>query len=113
MTSHLGLKVPEGCWIEVGGERKGWEVGKLTTLDTSFTHSTGNPGSDDRHVLIIDFWHPELTEAERSALEFVYDLRNKFESGKIPFRRRRSLAEEEEGGGLGALWKSLTGGGDE
>jgi hypothetical protein len=28
-----------------------------------------------RHVLIIDFWHPELTEAERAGLEFIYDLR--------------------------------------
>ena len=50
LTSHLGLKVPEGCWIDVGGERKSWEEGKLTTLDTSFEHSTGNPSNSDRHV---------------------------------------------------------------
>lgn len=106
LTSHLGLKVPEGCWIKVGDEEKGWEEGKLTTLDTSFTHSTGNPSNFDRHVLIIDFWHPELSEAERAALEFVYDLRNKFESGQVPFRRPRSAESE---GGLGKLWESLTG----
>lgn len=114
LTSHLGLKVPEGCWIEVGGERKGWEEGKLTTLDTSFTHSTGNPSTEDRHVLIIDYWHPELTEAERAALEFVYDLRNKFESGMVPFRRPRGTFAEkekqEEGGGLGGWWSKVTGG---
>ena len=111
LTSHLGLKVPEGCWIKVGEEERSWEEGKLTTLDTSFEHSTGNPTEADRHVLIIDFWHPELTEAERAALEFVYDLRNKFESGNIPFRKPRKLIEEEkEGMGLGALFSGMFGG---
>jgi glucan biosynthesis protein len=97
----------------VGEETQTWQEGKLTTLDTSFEHSTGNPTDSERHVLIIDFWHPELTEAERAALEFVYDLRNKFESGKVPVRKPRSLMVaqgESEGGGLGALWNSITGG---
>jgi aspartate beta-hydroxylase len=110
LTSHLGLKVPAECWIQVGEERRTWEEGKLLTLDTSFSHSTGNPSDDERHVLILDFWHPELTQAERAALEFVYDLRNKFEGGSIPFRKPRSL-QEEESGGLGGWWKSVTGGG--
>lgn len=111
LTSHLGLKIPEGCWIKVGKEEQSWSEGKLTTLDTSFEHSTGNPTNEDRHVLIIDFWHPELTEAERAGLEFIYDLRNKFESGEIPFRQPRiEEEEEEEGQGLAGLWSALTGG---
>lgn len=109
LTSHLGLKVPEGCWMKAGEETQSWEEGKLTTLDTSFEHSTGNPTDLDRHVLIIDFWHPELTEAERAALEFVYDLRNKFENGNIPFRKPRKLQEEEEGQGLAGLFSGLFG----
>ena len=108
LTAHLGLDVPEGCWMKVGTEECTWEVGKLTIIDTSFEHSTGNPGDSERLVLIIDFWHPELTEAERAALEFVYDLRNKFENGNIPFRKPRSLQAKEEG--IGALWSKLTGG---
>mmetsp|Transcript_21907 Transcript_21907/g.24932 ORF Transcript_21907/g.24932 Transcript_21907/m.24932 type:complete len:335 (+) Transcript_21907:120-1124(+) len=90
LTSHLGLKIPEGCWIKVGEEESTWEEGKLTTLDTSFEHSTGNPTDSERHVLIIDFWHPGLTEAERAGLEATYDLRNEFETGQIPFRKPRS-----------------------
>lgn len=109
LTSHLGLKIPDGCWIQVGEERGGWSVGKLTTIDTSFTHSTNNPSDEERHVLIIDFWHPELSEAERSALEFVYDLRNKFESGEIPPRKPRSI-KVNESTGLSAWWSGLTGG---
>lgn len=110
LTSHLGLKVPKECWIQVGEERKSWEEGKLTTLDTSFEHSTGNPSDSDRHVLIIDFWHPDLSVAERKALEAVYNLRNEFETGNIPFRKPRSLVDEDDGMGLGALLGSLFGG---
>ena len=124
LTAHLGIDVPSyndddvhddvheagrrRCWMKVGTEECTWEVGKLTIIDTSFEHSTGNPGDSERLVLIIDFWHPELTEAERAALEFVYDLRNKFENGKIPFRKPRSLQAKEEG--IGAFWSKLTGG---
>lgn len=113
LTSHLGLCVPDsGCWIKVGNEEKrSWQVGKLMTLDTSFEHSTGNESEEDRHVLIIDFWHPELTEAERAGLEFIYDLRNKFESGEVPFREVKVEEEEDEGQGLTGFWNALTGGG--
>ena len=114
LTSHLGLKIPKECWIKVGEEQQSWTEGKLTTLDTSFEHSTGNPSTEDRHVLIIDFWHPELSEAERAGLEYIYNLRNDFESGKVPFRlvraKKPTEEEEEEGQGLGGLWKALTGG---
>lgn len=106
LTSHLGLKIPDDCWIQVGNEKKTWQVGKLTTVDTSFEHSTGNPNAEeDRYVLIIDFWHPELTEAERAGLEFVYDLRNKFENGEVPIRKPRSLVKKD-----GGFWSALVGG---
>ena len=107
LTAHLGLKIPKGCWIKVGDEEREWEEGKLTILDTSFIHSTVNPTNEDRNVLIIDFWHPELTEAEKAALEFVYDLRNKFESGGIPFRTPKALQKENQG--FAALWSAFTG----
>ena len=107
LTAHLGLRIPKGCWIKVGDEKREWEVGKLTILDTSFEHSTGNPTDEDRHVLIIDFWHPELTEAEKAALSFIYDLRNNFESGKVPVRTPRSVPKKNQG--LAGLWNAFTG----
>lgn len=99
--------------MKVGDETQTWEEGKLTTLDTSFEHSTVNPTDSERVVLIIDFWHPELTQAERAGLEYVYDLRNQFESGKVPVRKPRFMQEQEEQGrgGLAGLWNSLVGGG--
>jgi hypothetical protein len=59
---------------------------------------------------IIDFWHPEITEAERAALELVYDLRNKYESGVIPFRTPKALKRLEKERGLAAFFKGLTNG---
>lgn len=95
LTSHLGIRIPDGCWIEVAKERRSWDE-RLLTIDTSFVHSTGNPTGEDRYILIIDFWHPELTEAERAGLEFIYDLRNKFESGLIQVRKRTRKVKEKK-----------------
>jgi len=105
LTAHLGLQVPEGVWVKVGGETRSWTEGKLTIMDTSFEHSTGNPTDSDRHVLIIDFWHPDLTAGERACLNFIYELRNKFESGLVPYRKPRSLHANQ---GLAGLWNALT-----
>ena len=42
--------------------------------DTSFIHSTYNESeTQDRYVLIIRFWHPELTDHERNGVQFLFD----------------------------------------
>lgn len=83
LTAHLGLRVPSGgkeaCWMECGGERRAWEEAKVLVLDTSFRHSTANESDQDRHVLIIDFWHPDLTLAEQESLKLIYDLRYEYD----------------------------------
>ena len=83
LTCHLGLKVPSECWIQVAGERSPWEEGKAMVIDTSFVHETANQSDDDRFVLIIDFWHPELTTKEQGALQLVYDIRYEFDKGVL------------------------------
>lgn len=87
LTLHLGLRVPAGgvatCWIECGGVRQAWAQGKAVVLDTSFAHETANLSDQERHVLIVDFWHPDLTAIEQAALKFVYDLRYKYDKELI------------------------------
>lgn len=85
LTAHFGLSVPEDCDMTAGGVTKEWEEDGCIILDTSFVHSTRNDSEEDRFVLIVDFWHPDLTEAEREALEYIYDFRTKFEQGKIKY----------------------------
>jgi aspartate beta-hydroxylase len=106
LTIHVPLQIPTGCWIEVAGDRRTWQAGKLLTIDTSFSHSTSNPTPEERYVLIIDVWHPELTKVERDALEFIYDLRNKYEQGVVPIRTPKSLLNKGESSWSG-LWKTL------
>ncbi|PXF48422.1 Aspartate beta-hydroxylase domain-containing protein 2 [Gracilariopsis chorda] len=76
LTMHLALSAPRDMsWIEVGGERRYWENGKGLVFNTSFFHQTMNESEDqERHVLLIRFWHPELSEVERKALSFLFTI---------------------------------------
>ena len=106
LTAHLGLQVPtrspELCWIEVGGERRYWVQDKAIIFDTSFVHRTLNDSEEDRYVLILDFWHPDLTLIERDALQYIYASRNLFDSDRMdeidsPYlEQQRQLKAEEE-----------------
>jgi len=74
LTSHLALVAPpQKSWIEVGGERAYWEDGKCLIFDTSLLHNTRNDGDIDRYVLMLRFWHPEMTKHERQAMQFIFD----------------------------------------
>lgn len=76
LTMHLGLTVPSHqSWIEVGGERRYWEEGKALVFNTSFYHQTMNESTkEDRVVLLIRFWHPQLSKVEREALQYLFEL---------------------------------------
>ena len=60
--------------MKVGEETQYWENGKGMCADTSFIHSTYNESEEmDRYVLIVRFWHPELTLHERNGVRFLFD----------------------------------------
>lgn len=64
LTCHLGLTIPRGCGIRVGGQTRGWDEGKCIIFDSSYEHDAWNTSDVQRIVLLIDFLHPELTEIE-------------------------------------------------
>ena len=77
LTCHLALDVPKSnCWIKVGDKTRSWENGKAMVFDTSIFHSTRNDGDIDRYILLIRFWHPDLSSEEVKALEFIFDYLN-------------------------------------
>ena len=45
---HLGIEVPDGASITVGGIKKTWEEGKLLAFDDSFVHSVEHNGDAPR-----------------------------------------------------------------
>lgn len=71
LRSHLGLKVPSNVFIRVANEIRSWEEGKLLIFDDSFEHEIWHNGSSTRLILIVDFWHPQLTKEEKRTLSSV------------------------------------------
>lgn len=65
---HLGIGVPEKCGIRVGRTAESWKQGEVLVFSEAFEHETWNDSEQTRIVLILDLWHPELTEAERRAM---------------------------------------------
>ncbi|CAG2242163.1 ASPH [Mytilus edulis] len=68
LRAHLGLKVPTGINIRVGQEKRTWKEGKFIIFDDSFEHEVWHNGNELRLVLIVDFWHPDLTEEQKKTL---------------------------------------------
>merc|ERR1719316_758622 len=58
---HLGLIVPKGPRLRVGsGKPRKWEEGKAICFDDSYVHEAWHDGTEDRYVLMVTFWHPDL-----------------------------------------------------
>uniref|UniRef100_A0A336M8A0 CSON011023 protein n=1 Tax=Culicoides sonorensis TaxID=179676 RepID=A0A336M8A0_CULSO len=71
LRAHLGLKVPQGTFLRVGNETKSWKEGEWLIFDDSFEHEVWHNGTESRLVLIVDIWHPEITEEERKTLTAI------------------------------------------
>jgi hypothetical protein len=72
LTMHLGITTPRQAGMSVGkaSYEPAWERGKVTLFDDSFQHRVwhrGKPETGFRVVLLIRFWHPDYTMAERRA----------------------------------------------
>lgn len=61
---HLPLVGTEGAKMRVGDETRELEQGKCIIFDDSFNHEAWHHGPLTRINLIIDFWHPGLSDAE-------------------------------------------------
>jgi predicted ATP-grasp superfamily ATP-dependent carboligase len=69
LRCHFGIDVPDACCIRVASEIVRWETGRCLFFDDSFEHEVWNFGDQERVVLIVDIWHPDLTMEERWAIE--------------------------------------------
>lgn len=78
LTVHLPLIVPEDCAIRVGRDVHHWTEGEITAFDDSFEHEAWNRAGSDRVVLIFEAHHPDLSVAERGAIEHAYSARHRW-----------------------------------
>jgi aspartyl/asparaginyl beta-hydroxylase (cupin superfamily) len=59
-------------------------VGTGVVFDTTFMHSAYNDGDVPAEILFIDFWHPELSSAEQTAITCLQRLlREQGEAGGV------------------------------
>lgn len=69
---HLGLVVPDRARMRVGDEVRSWKFGKCAIFDHSFEHEIWGDPDQERIVLIMDFFHPDLSEIDVERLQNRY-----------------------------------------
>lgn len=70
LRCQLPISVQEQCWLRVEDEVKYYEEGKIMIFDDSFDHEVLHEGFlSNRVVLLIDFFHPDLTIEEKELLK--------------------------------------------
>ncbi|MEP7186767.1 MAG: aspartyl/asparaginyl beta-hydroxylase domain-containing protein [Rhodanobacter sp.] len=85
LVTHLPLIVPPDCAIRVGGEEHIWQEGRCVTFDDTYEHEAWNRSGQTRVVLILDSWHPDLSEVERAAVTDLVETIGDFnQSCEIP-----------------------------
>ena len=55
-------------------ETRGWEEGKCLVFNDSFVHESSNNSESSRYNLLVDIWHPDLSDAEIQVLEEALHL---------------------------------------
>lgn len=83
LRCHLPLTVPlssindlnenkKFAWLRVADKKKFLQEGKCIVFDDSFEHEAGNDSiNEPRVVLVVDIWHPDLSNEEVKFLEFI------------------------------------------
>ena len=71
---HLTIEEAENARIRSGHQWLSWQSGKCLILDDSFEHEVQHTGDKRRVVLIVDCWHPDLTEKEREFLTHLHQI---------------------------------------
>ena len=93
LRCHLGIRIPKGAGIRVGNETREWSEGRCLLFEDSFEHSVWNPSPVRRIVLIVDFWHPDLTSVEVRALTAGF---RKSEVREIFMRKRIGMTDSPD-----------------
>jgi len=86
---HLPLIVPKGlpeCGLEVAGEKRPWELGKVLAFNDAAKHSAWNHSDKRRIVLLIDVLRPGYQHKKYTVCSMVLGgLVMQFLFQKVPF----------------------------
>ena len=74
LRCHLAIKVPPGdCAIRVGEETRRWQEGGCLVFDDFLVHKAWNRTDEESVVLIVDLWHPGLSDTEVMLLAALHN----------------------------------------
>ena len=76
LRCHITLFQGSNCILSVGNEKVVYDENQVILFDDSFEHSVSHEkgGNSNRVILMLDLWHPEVTELEKDAIRYVYDV---------------------------------------
>ncbi|WP_294332976.1 aspartyl/asparaginyl beta-hydroxylase domain-containing protein [uncultured Sphingomonas sp.] len=84
LSYQFGLIVPDGCYLEVDGERRYHREGQGLVFNDSFVHSAGNESAGPRVLLAILHANPALSSAERLAM---MEVANRLQTGAMVYAK--------------------------
>ncbi|HRG00712.1 MAG TPA: aspartyl/asparaginyl beta-hydroxylase domain-containing protein [Bacteroidia bacterium] len=97
LRAHLGLIVPENCFIRVGEETHTWKEGKMLIFDDSFDHEAWNDSDEDRFVLMLDIASPNWEYSAKDICKYKIDhLEDKFMLSLFPKEKWLHFSEKGE-----------------
>lgn len=76
---HLPLMGVQNSRMRVHNETRQQVEGKAYVFDDSFEHEAWHDGDETRLILIVDFWHPDLTDSELKLLKVIQSAKFKAE----------------------------------
>lgn len=74
---HIPLINVEGSRIRVGEDTQYFKEGEAVIFDDSFNHESWHEGDKTRINLILDFWHPDLSDKEVKFFSMLQQARLK------------------------------------
>jgi len=74
LRCHLGLHIPSGASLSMSGQAYHWQPNRCLILDDAYPHEVFHEGESERIVLSFDIWHPDLSDAEVSALNDIFGI---------------------------------------
>lgn len=72
LRCHLALSAPRDARIRVGTETRTWLAGKCLVFDDTFEHEVWGDAHESRVVLLVDFFHPDLSDREVEELRAAW-----------------------------------------
>ncbi|GKY98012.1 hypothetical protein MPSEU_000759300 [Mayamaea pseudoterrestris] len=61
------------CGIRVGNTVREWIPGQALVLDDAFEHQVWNDTDQERVLLLVDLWHPDVSMQERQEIVQLFD----------------------------------------